>query len=270
MTDHLRRALAPISASAWARIDDEATRTLRHFLAARALIDFSGPRGWEHAAEATGRTRPAVPSPADGLVASVRGVQPLIEMRAPFELARLELDGVDRGAPEPDLTALQDAAQLAALAEDRILFHGYEPAGIAGIAPSSPHEPLEIGEDFAQYPSVVARAVAVLRRAGVGGPYTIALGPRGYTGVIETTEHGGYPVLEHMKLILGGPVVWAPAVEGAVVLSTRGGDYELVCGQDFALGYQTHTNDAVELYLEESITLVVHDARAAIALQFAA
>ncbi len=60
------------------------------------------------------------------------------------------------------------------------------------------------------------------------GPYAIALGPRCYTGVVETTERGGYPVFEHLRMILGGPVVWAPAVDGAVVLSQRGGDFELV------------------------------------------
>ena len=53
----------------------------------------------------------------------------------------------------------------------------------------------------------------------------------------ETTEHGGYRRSEHLRQILGGPVVWAPAVEGAVVLSQRGGDFELTVGQDFSIGY---------------------------------
>jgi uncharacterized linocin/CFP29 family protein len=266
--DHLRRELAPISEASWTLIDAEAARTLRHFLAARALIDFAGPRGWDHAAEPLGRVRPVVPSPVEGVVADVRTCQPLVELHTTFELSLVELDAADRGAPNPDVTPLQDAARLAALAEDRAIIHGYEAAGIAGIAPSSPHEPLEIGDDYDQYPGVVARAVAALRRAGVGGPYAIGLGPRCYTGVIETTEHGGYPVLEHVKLILGGPVVWAPGVDGAVVISVRGGDYELACGQDFSIGYRTHAEDAVELYLEESITLVVRENRAAIALQY--
>ena len=72
--------------------------------------------------------------------------------------------------------------------------------------------------------------------------------------MIETTEHGGYPVLEHLRLIVGGPVVWAPAVDGAVVLSQRGDDFELVVGQDLSIGYTDHDADSVGLYLEESIT----------------
>jgi uncharacterized linocin/CFP29 family protein len=209
-----------------------------------------------------------VPSPVEGVVADVRTAQALVELRAPFELSLPELDAIDRGAADPNLSPLQEAARLVALAEDIAIFHGYPPAGMSGIVPSSPHEPMEISDDYDQYPGIVARAVATLRRSGVGGPYSIALGPRCYTGVIETTEHGGYPVLEHVKLILGGPLVWAPAVDGALVVSARGGDYELVCGQDFAIGYRAHIDETVELYLEESMTLLVHDPRAAVPLRY--
>ena len=160
------------------------------------------------------------------------------------------------------------AARLGALAEDRAVFEGYDAAGITGIGTGSPHPPVAITDNYDQYPGAVARAVATLRGEGVGGPYTVALGPRCYTGVIETTEHGGYPVLEHIKLIAGGPVIWAPGIEGAVVLSTRGGDYEFVCGQDFSIGYTGRRDDAVELYLEESFTLLVHEPKAAIALRY--
>jgi len=43
--DHLHRELAPISDLAWEAIEAEATRTIRHFLAARALVGFTGPLG---------------------------------------------------------------------------------------------------------------------------------------------------------------------------------------------------------------------------------
>lgn len=266
--DHLRRELAPISEEAWAQIDEEASRSLRHFLAGRAVVDFTGPLGWRHSAEPLGRIRPVDPTPAEGVIADVRLAQPLVELRTPFMLSLSEIDAADRGAPDVDLTPLQDAARRAALAEDGAVFHGYPAGGIAGIAPSSPHDALTIPPDYNDYPGVVARAVATLRRVGVAGPYAIALGPRCYTGVIETTEHGGYPLLEHVKLIIGGPLVWAPGVDGAVVVSMRGGDYELVCGQDFSIGYRSHSADAVELYLEESFTLRVHDDRAAVALRY--
>lgn len=265
--DHLRRELAPISDRAWEAIEEEATRTLRHLLAGRPFVDVVGPRGWDHAAEPTGRIT-ATESPVEGVEAAVRGVRPMLELRTPFRLSRAELDAIDRGAGDADLAPLVEAARQAALAEDRLIFQGHAATGITGLAGGSVHAPLRLTEDYDEYPRAVARAVAALRTAGVGGPYGIALGPRCYTGVIETTQHGGYPVLEHVRLILGGPIIWAPSVEGAVVVSMRGGDAELVIGQDFAIGYQGHTDDAVELYLEESVTLRVHDDRAAVALRY--
>ncbi|HUE59378.1 MAG TPA: family 1 encapsulin nanocompartment shell protein [Acidimicrobiales bacterium] len=267
MTDHLRRALAPVSDAAWEQIDNEASRTLRHFLAARALVDFTGPKGWDYSGETVGRT--SAPTVGDGGVTSaVRVPQPMVELRKPFELSLAELDRADRGAEDVDLAQVVSAAREAALAEDRAVFDGLAAGGISGIATGSAHDPLPIGDDYGQYPGVVARAVATLRREGIGGPYAIALGPRCYTGVIETTEYGGYPVLEHMKLILGGPVVWAPGVDGAVVVSTRGGDFELVCGQDFSIGFRRQVEDTVELYLEESFTFKVNEPRAGIALRY--
>ena len=51
--------------------------------------------------------------------------------------------------------------------------------------------------------------------------------------------------------------MWAPAVDGAVVLSQRGGDFELTVGQDFAIGYRSSDAASVDLYLEESTTFRV-------------
>jgi uncharacterized linocin/CFP29 family protein len=266
--DHLHRQLAPISDHAWALIEAEATRTLRHFLTARALVDFSGPHGWEHAAVNLGRVRTVEPGEPGEPAAQLRAAQPMVELRVPIEVPHDVIEAADRGAPDANLDAVIEAARRLAEAEDRAVFHGWEAAGITGITPSSPHDPLAISDNYDDYPGIVARAVTRLRAAGVSGPYAIALGPRCYTGVIETTEHGGYPVLEHIKLILGGPIAWAPAVDGAVVLSLRGGDYQLACGQDTSIGYRRHDDAVVELYLEESLTFVVQDSRAAIALVY--
>ncbi len=266
--NHLLRELAPVPEAAWGAIDQEASRALRHFLTARRLLDFSGPHGWEHSATSLGRSQSAGESPMTGVEARTRLVRPLVELRTPFSMSRDELDAIERGALSPDLDAVTDAARLAALAEDNAVFHGYGAGGIEGIVPTSPHDQLPISDNYNQYPGTVARAVAVLREAGVEGPYAIALGPRCYTGVIETTEHGGYPVLEHIRTILGGPVVWAPAVDGAVVVSQRGGDYEIVCGQDFSIGYLSHDERSVQLYIEESITLRIAGPEAAVRLYY--
>lgn len=268
--NHLLRDLAPITEEAWTEIDKEATRSLTHFLAARRLVDFSGPRGWQHSAVDLGRVHDLEPGELGDVECVRRRVLPLVELRAPFRVDRSELAAADRGAADLDLEAVQHAGRAAALAEDHLVFHGYEAGGIDGIINCTPHAPVPISSDYTEYPEHVARAVAVLRNADVAGPYGIALGPRCYTGVTETTEHGGYPVLEHIRQILDGPVVWAPAVDGAVVLSLRSGDFELTVGEDFSVGYRSADESSVHLYVEETIAFRVNTAEAAVHLSYQA
>jgi uncharacterized linocin/CFP29 family protein len=91
------------------------------------------------------------------------------------------------------------------------------------------------------------------------------LGAGEYTALAETRDHG-YPVLEHVKRIVDGNLVWAPAIEGAFVLTTRGGDFELKVGQDVSIGYLSHTDSLVRLYLQETFVFRVLTSEAAVAL----
>jgi uncharacterized linocin/CFP29 family protein len=147
------------------------------------------------------------------------------------------------------------------------VFHGYEAAGIQGITESTSHAPVVHGEDMSKYPTAVATAVDALRQSGMDGPYGLAICPSTYTRIVETTEHGGHLLLDHLHQILGGPLVWAPGVDGGVVLSLRGGDFILDSGQDLSIGYLSHDADVVRLYLEESFSFRVLEPDAAIALR---
>ncbi len=266
--NQLLRELAPIASEGWKLIEEEATRTLKLKLAARKLVDFNGPLGWDAAAVNLGRIERLKEAPGEGVEARLRKLQPLVELRIPFELQREELEAAGRGADDPNLDAARDAASRAAMAEDRAVFRGFAAAGIRGIAEEAAAATLTLTDDFQAYPGVVAEAINKLHQAGVQGPYGIALGPRCYTGLTKTT-HGGYPVMEHVRRLLDGPIVWAPAVDGAVVLSLRGGDFELTVGQDFSIGYLEHTASTVRLYLQESFTFRVLAAEAAVPLAYA-
>jgi uncharacterized linocin/CFP29 family protein len=184
-------------------------------------------------------------------------------------MERSELDAIDRGAKDGDVDAVRDAARRLALAEDQAIFQGNRAALISGVTDATPHERIPISDDYRDYPRNVARAVSMLQTAGIAGPYAVALGPRCYTGVIETTEMGGYPLLEHLRLISGGDVLWAPGVDGALVLSTRGGDFELTIGEDVSIGYIEHDATNVHLYFEESFTFQIYTPEAAVALVYA-
>ena len=266
--NHLLRELAPMSDAAWAEVDGEATRTLTHFLAARKLVDFEGPLGYAASAVSLGRLEPVGDQPKDGVTANRRQLLPLLELRRRFTLSRAELESIDRGARDADLDPLIDACRALAMAEDGLVFTGNASAGIAGIGTASPHQAIPLSDEFDRYPNRVAQAVATLKDAGIGGPYAIALGPRCYAGVIQTTEKGGYPLLQHLGLILGGPVIWAPAVDGAIVLSQRGGDFTLTIGQDTSIAYRAHDADTVTLELQETATFVAPTPQAAIALRY--
>ncbi len=266
--NHLLRELAPVTDEAWALIEAEATRSIKHYLAGRRLIDFSGPHGWAHGAVDTGRVEPLDREALGAVEVARRSLLPLLEVRSPFTLSVSELAAADRGAADVDLDPVIAAGRVAALAEDHVVFHGYPAGGVAGIVDASPHEAVPISDDYSRYPEHVARAVGALRGADIAGPFAIALGARCFTGVTETTEHGGYPVFEHLRQILGGPVVWAPAVDGAVVLSQRDGDFELTVGQDFSIGYRSADGDGVELYIEETMAFRINTPEAAVHLAY--
>ncbi len=263
--NHLLRELAPVSDAGWAGIDAEAKSRITTYLAARKLVDFSGPHGWGYAATNLGRVS-SIEAPGEGVEARHRQVLPIVELRVPFDVSRRELEDIDRGAADIDFDNLDQAARRIGVAENSVVFHGHAGAGVTGLLDASSHPSISLADDFDRYPTLVAKAVDVLRESGIDGPYGLAIAPAGYTGIVETTEHGGVLLLDHLHQILGGPVVWAPGIEGAGVVSLRGGDFVLEVGQDISIGYLTHTADTVTLYLEESLSFRVLEPNAAVAL----
>jgi len=149
------------------------------------------------------------------------------------------------------------------MAEDRAVFDGYAAASITGIRNSSSHSALALPPDATSYPDLVSGALETLRLAGVGGPFALVLSAQAYTAVSETSDHG-YPVRQHLAKVVDGPIVWAPAIEGAFVVSTRGGDFELYLGQDLSIGYLSHDIETVTLYFEEAFTFLTHTPEAVV------
>jgi uncharacterized linocin/CFP29 family protein len=101
--------------------------------------------------------------------------------------------------------------------------------------------------------------------AGVNGPYALLLGEKPYTAIGGASDHG-YPIARHIKHLVDAEVIWAPAIPGGVVLSTRGGDFELHIGQDISIGYLSHSESVVRLYLQETFTFLQLTSEAAVML----
>ena len=212
--NHLLRSHAPISDAGWKLLDEEARERLTPALAARKLVDFSGPHGWQYSATNLGRAAVARRrAPCEGVSGLQRRVLPLVELRADFELSLAELRDADRGADDADLGPLDKAAHQIAVAENVAVFHGWKRRRSTGIAEALAARADAARRDARRLPAPRGgggRAAAAQRhqrsvRAGAGR--------RAVPRVVETAEHGGYPLLEHLRKILDGPIVWAPGVE---------------------------------------------------------
>jgi uncharacterized linocin/CFP29 family protein len=262
--NNLHRELAPISDAAWAQIEEETSRTLKRYLAGRRVVDVRGPGGTGVSAVGTGHLR-TIAAPGDGIVARQREVKALVELRVAFELDRHAIDDVERGANDSDWQPAKDAARHIAFAEDRAMFEGYAAAGIEGIRKGNSNPIKTLPSDVREYPEAIAQGLSRLRLVGVNGPYAVLLGADAYTALAETSDHG-YPVLEHVKRLVKEEIIWAPAIAGAFVLTTRGGDFDLHIGQDVSIGYSSHSDTAVRLYLQETFTFLLLTTEAAVAL----
>ena len=262
--NNLHRELAPVSAAAWEQIEDEARRTFKRNIAGRRVVDVKGPHGATLSAVGTGHLD-ALDAPADGIQLRVRRSTPVVELRVPFTLDRADVDDVERGAADADWQPVKDAATQIAFAEDRIVFDGNEPAGLVGIRPLSSNPRLALPAQPREYPDVVSSALTALRLAGVDGPYSLLLSADAYTAISESSDHG-YPIRDHLSRLLDGEILWAPALSGALLVSARGGDYTLHLGQDLSIGYLSHDDRTVRLYLQESLTFFAATAEAAVAI----
>lgn len=265
MSDLLKRDFAPLADAAWTVIDEAVARVLKAQLTARTLVDFKGPLGWEFAAVNLGRLDVSKQPAAPGVPWGLRTVLPLLEVRVPFTLRQWELDNAARGAADVDLSAAEDAARKVAQFEDGAIYRGFAEGQVNGILSAPKHGALRLPGKAAEFPGIVSEAIGRLRTAGVGGPYALALSNEAFQ-VLAHHGDAGYPAYRVVHSMLGGPIVASGALEGGVVLSTRGGDFELTVGQDLSVGYQYHDKENVELYVTESFTFRVVEPAAAVPL----
>ena len=262
--NNLHRELAPISDVAWEQIEEEVARTLKRYLAGRRVVDVNEPQGVSLSAVGTGHLKNIAPI-RKGILTRQREVNALVELRVPFDLTRQAIDDVARGANDSDWQPAKDAAREIAFAEDGAIFDGYDAAGIGGVREGTSNPKLTLPADVRQYPDAISQGLSQLRLVGVNGPYAVLLGADAYTQLSEVSDHG-YPVLDHVKRLVDEKnIIWAPAIEGAFIVTKRGGDFDLHIGQDLSIGYLSHTDTSVKLYLQETFTFLYLTSEASVA-----
>lgn len=266
MKDLLRREMAPIADSGWREIDLQAARILKGTLSGRKLVDFSGPHGLGLAAVNLGRLDVGPRDSVAGVGWGTRQVLPLMEIRVPFTVGIWDLDDLERGARNPDLSALIEAARRVASFEETAIYWGFSGAGIRGLLESSTHEPIALCPDRTRLTESVELALLAIQKAEIGGPYALVLGTEPTKWLMAGDPHA-YPLRKRIEALITGGIHWSPALEGGAVFSRRGGDFELTIGQDLAVGYKGHTAQEVELYFTESFTFRVLEPAAAVELK---
>ncbi len=270
MTDILRRSQAPVTDEAWKEIDLQASRILKGNLSGRGLVDFSGPHGWTLAAVNLGSVLAGTGEPIKGVSWGRREALNLIEIRAPFSLKIWELDNVSRGAKMPELNTLISAARKVALFEEGALYNGFGEAGIKGIGDASSHKPIVFPpDDTDAYTEAVEAGVLAIEKSGIGGPYALVLGTDPYA-VLQAGDPQAYPLRKKIDRLATGGVFWSPVLQGGVIFSRRGGDFEMTVGQDLSIGYRSHDKENVDLYVTESFTFRVLEPAAGVELKLKA
>ncbi|HEO71271.1 MAG TPA: bacteriocin, partial [Candidatus Hydrogenedentes bacterium] len=252
--------------AAWTAIDDTATQVLRSHLSARAVVDFDGPHGWDFAALSLGRVAPSAKGQKGSVSWAAREVLPLIELYEPFALSHHVLQDLARGAKDADLGPVEEAARRIAAFEEQVIYGGLPAAHIEGIIEAANSEAIPLKTEAEVFAQAVGHGVNTLKFAGIGGPYALVLGTDAYKALNQVTR-SGQSLEQVIERVTGGHVLWSPAIGGGVLVSTRGGDFELTIGQDLAIGYARHDADAVELFFTETLAFRVLEPAAAIELR---
>ena len=260
--DILRKSLAPISDKAWEEINEETKETLTTALSARKFVDVVGPKGFDFAAVPTGRLDIPKNQGKDSVHYGIHNVMPLVEARIPFELDIWELDNVSRGNEDIDLGNLVDAAKKIARFEDEVIYKGFKPAHIDGLLNISEHKGFQLTGNFEKLVDLISQAIISFRNEAVEDSYNLVVGHELYKYI--NSYNMDYPLRKHIETIINGKIILSDYIDNAILVANRGGDFRLTLGQDFSIGYESHTKQKVQLYLTESFTFQVLDPAAVI------
>lgn len=264
--DILKRNRAPFDPAIWQVLESEAMAVFARHLTSRKVADYVGGNGLEFASVNTGKVNASKEKLA-GVSVGVRESLPVLELKVPFVIKESEIELISRGASAFDNATIVKAAKDLCDAENALVFDGYKKEGIDGIVGALENSIKMKGDDI--LPGV-AEAVKTLKNNQVDGAYALLIQPQYYAKLFSLAGNNGYPVTKKLNEILGGGAVLpTPAIKnGALVVSLRGGDFEILGGVDISLGYNKEVDGGYELFLFETLTFRVNTPEAVVALDW--
>jgi uncharacterized linocin/CFP29 family protein len=253
--DMLKKELAPLTSKVWQEIEARAQEVLRSRLSARKAVHVVGPLGWDYTNVSEGRLD--IVEDNGDVKTGVYRTSPLTEARVRFTLNRWEMDNLNRGARDIDLTSLDSAVEKIAEFEEHAIYTGFKAGGIVGLKESTAHKPITFGSSASEIMESISKALLLLQKESVDKPYALIVGQKAYLAISK--EVNGIPLVERIERLIGGKVIPSLTLDGAFLLPYDNENLELIVGQDFAIGYESHDTKEVTLFITESFLFRVLD-----------
>ena len=265
--NHLLRAHAPISDSGWKLLDDEARERLTPALAARKLVDFSGPHGWEHSATNLGRVEPLSRLPCEGVTGAAAAGPAAGRAQGRLRAVALPSFATPTAAPTtPTSTARQGRPPDRGRREHRRVPR-LERSAMAGIAEASPHKAIAARREA----PTSTRDRWRPRSSGCCSrdqrPLRARARPRRSTS--ESSRPPSTAATRCSTTCARSSRARSSGRRASRARSWSACAAATSCsspGQDLSIGYTSHDAEAVRLYLEESFSFHVATPEAAVAL----
>ena len=254
--DFFKQELAPIAVEAWEEINDTAQKAIETTLSARKVLHVVGPLGLATPAIATGTLDVIDEDENGGVSAGLYNVDRLLESRITFSLSRWELDNVLRGKKDIDLDALEEAAEKLALYEENTIYNGNKKAKIKGLVDLAAHK-LSMTNDANENLQAIAEGLLKLQDAYTYKPYMLVVGDELFKMFHQVYQ--GKLLIDAIESLIDGKVIHSKVLKGALLLPYNHEDLEITIGQDYTVGYQTHDNEKVNLFITNSYTFRVLD-----------
>ncbi|SHE85773.1 family 1 encapsulin nanocompartment shell protein [Alkalibacter saccharofermentans] len=248
--DMLKRSMAPLAQSAWDEIDARAEEVLKSRLTARKAVKVNGPKGWDFTTLSEGRL--VINKGDDDVKTGIYKVKPLVEARVSFSLSRWELDNITRGAKDIDLGNLEDAVKRIAEFEENAVYKGFEHGGIEGLEKATSNDVISFGDDGSSIMGAISEGLIMLKENFEEGSFALIVGEEAYRRLNKDVQ--GYPLIKRIESLIDGKILLSTVVEGAFLIPYDNENFELTIGQDFSIGYESHDDENVRLFITESFT----------------
>lgn len=256
--NYLNREKATFSSEIWDRIDAAVVGAASDILTGRRFLEVEGPYGVGLTSIEVGEEgycRQPAPDEA-GAVLSRAVALPML--RKSFGLSVRRIDGHESMGQPLDLRAAEDAAEAVARREEEFIYYGQPDFGLEGLLTAKGRNEVDC-RDWSKVEEAledVLAAVNQLDEKGFHGPYALALSATWYNLLFRRYEGTDMLQLEHLKRLceLG---VFKASIEGAVLVDARVG--RIVVGQDMMTGYSMNDGIHHQMFVSESLVLMVEE-----------